>query len=200
MAQKAAGTIMMDETEKTEIRKKTRKSLIWVAIVSIVMFFGGLTSAYVVRQAQGDWLYFDIPLVFYISTGCILLSSITMLLAQRTIKTGDNRKAARYIGATLLLGIAFSVLQYVGFLTLFDRGITFTGPGSNVSGSFFIIIVFAHAAHVFGGLVALMVTLVKSLRGAYTADDHVGIETTAIYWHFLDILWIYLLLFLVFIR
>ncbi|MEZ4720594.1 MAG: cytochrome c oxidase subunit 3 [Flavobacteriales bacterium] len=183
-----------------EAKKKSAKPMMWIGIVGIVMFFSGLTSAYVIRQAQGDWLYFDVPSIFFGSTAVIIVSSITMLLAQRAGRRGNAQQVSTFLIATLMMGIAFTIMQFMGFYELYDRGITFTGEGSNISGSFFIILIFAHAAHVFAGLLALIFTTVKALLNKYSAENHVGIDVCGIYWHFLDVLWIYLILFLVFIR
>ncbi len=183
-----------------ETKKKTAVPMMWLGLVGIIMFFGGLTSAYVVRQAQGDWLYFDIPQIFFVSTGVIVASSFTMFFAQFLAKKGQVKAAAMALLATLGLGITFIVMQYMGFMDLVDIGVYFTGRESNASGSFFDILVWAHVAHVIGGLVALIFTSVKALLGMYSAEDYIGITVCGIYWHFLDILWIYLILFLVFIR
>ena len=193
-------SIYASKEEALEAKRKTAKPMMWIGLVGIVMFFAGLTSAYVVRQAQGDWLYFDIPEIFYTSTAVIILSSITMFMAQFFAKRDKIGLSAAMLTTTTALGIGFCWLQVAGWLELYDLGITFTGQGSNVSGSFFIILVFGHAAHVIGGIAALIFTTIKALLGKYSAENHIGIEVCGIYWHFLDILWIYLILFLVFIR
>jgi cytochrome c oxidase subunit III len=98
------------------------------------------------------------------------------------------------------LGVTFTYMQWMGFVTLHELGINFTGRESNVSGSFFLILVFAHAAHILTGILSLIFTTVKAMLKKYSVENHIGIEVCGIYWHFLDILWIYLILFLVFIR
>lgn len=193
-------SIYASPEEALAAKRKTAKPMMWIGLVGIVMFFAGLTSAYVVRQAQGDWLYFDVPSIFHISTAVIVISSLTMWLAQFFAKRSQSGLSTTMLVTTTALGIAFTCLQVAGWLELYNMGITFTGQGSNVSGSFFIILVFGHAAHVIGGILALIFTTVKSILGKYSAENHIGIEVCGIYWHFLDILWIYLILFLVFIR
>ena len=101
--------------------------MMWIGIVGIIMFFAGLTSAYVVRQAQGDWLYFDVPEIFYFSTAIILVSSLTMFLAQWLAKKGSMKASAGTLTLTTILGVAFLVTQYEGFLDLVENGIYFTG-------------------------------------------------------------------------
>jgi len=186
--------------ERIEIKKKTAKPMLWVGLVGIVMLFAGMTSAYIVRQAEGNWLYFDLPDTFFVSTAIIVASSMTMFVAQRAIKK-DNLQLT-LIGrlSTLGLGIAFTVLQFQAWGELVDMGVYFAGRESNPSGSFLYALSGLHLAHLAGGLFALVFVSVKAILKMYSAEDHTGIGVAATYWHFLDILWIYLLLFLLFIR
>lgn len=193
-------TYKLTKEESFDIKNRTAKPMLWIGLVSIVMFFAGLTSAYVIRQAQGDWLYFDLPSVFYVSTAVIIASSLTMALAQFFAKKGNSKLTSAFLMSTLILGITFMVLQYQGFFRLHEQGVNFTGPESNISGSFFIVLVFAHFAHVLAGVLSLLFTTIKAMLNRYTVENHIGVNTAGIYWHFLDILWIYLILFLVFIR
>jgi cytochrome c oxidase subunit 3 len=180
--------------------KKSAKALLWIGIVSIIMLFSGLTSAYVVRADNGNWLVFQLPSIAIISTGIIITSSLTMLLAQMAIKKDNFRATSVYLFITFVLGLAFTYTQYLGWKELTVQGIFFLGKYSNASGSFLYLIAVVHLLHLFGGLIALLITLTKSLRKRYNAQDYVGIELSAIYWHFLDALWIYLFLFLYFFR
>lgn len=174
--------------------------MLWLGIVSMVMLFAGLTSAYIVRQGQGNWVVFELPSEFYISTGLILISSVTMWMAQSAIRNGEPAKLTRFLAISLLLGIGFVVSQFLGWGKLVDQKIFFAGTQSNASGSFMYAITGLHLAHLFGGLIILLVTLVKSVSGKYSKENYLGIQLASIYWHFLDLLWIYLFLFLVFIR
>jgi cytochrome c oxidase subunit 3 len=101
---------------------------------------------------------------------------------------------------TFVLGLVFTYTQYLGWKELTIQGIYFLGKYSNASGSFLYLIAVVHLLHLFGGLIALLITLVKSIKNRYSAQDYLGIELSAIYWHFLDLLWIYLFLFLYFFR
>ena len=181
-------------------RRKASKPLLWIGIVSIVMLFAGLTSAYVVRAQNGNWLVFQLPPILLISTAIIVTSSLTMFLAQKAIKKNNFQLTSIALLLTLLLGIAFFYTQYAGWKELSAQGIYFAGKFSNASGSFLIVIAFLHLLHMIGGLIALTVSLTKSLLKKYSSSDSLGIELTAIYWHFLDILWVYLFLFLYFYR
>ena len=190
----------ISQEELKDIRNRTAKPLMWVGIVGMVMLFAGMTSAYIVRQAEGNWLYFDLPDTFYVSTAVIMISSMTMLLAQYAIKKDNTTLTTVMLLATLVLGFVFAMLQFQAWGELVDPGVFFAGRESNASGSFLYVLTGLHLAHLAGGLFALIFTSVKSILKKYSAEDHVGIGVAATYWHFLDILWVYLLLFLVFIR
>jgi len=181
-------------------RKKTAKPLLWIGIVSIVMLFSGLTSAYVVRADNGNWLVFQLPSIAIISTAIIVFSSFTIFLAQMAIKKNNFKATSWLLFITFILGLAFTYTQYLGWKELTLQGIYFLGKYSNASGSFLYLITIVHLLHLFGGLIALLITLTKSIKKSYNAQDYLGIELAAIYWHFLDALWIYLFLFLYFFR
>lgn len=186
--------------EAREIKTRTAKPMLWVGIVSMIMLFAGMTSAYIVRQAEGNWLYFDLPNTFYWSTAVIIISSITMGIAQVGVNRENWRVTAYGLLATLVLGLVFTVLQLKAWSELVDMGVYFAGRESNPAGSFLYAISGLHLLHLAGGILALTFTTIKAFLKKYSAEDNVGIGVAATYWHFLDILWIYLLLFLVFIR
>ncbi len=201
----------MEETLKSENRKyrkaeiklaerKAAKPLLYIGIVSIVMLFAGLTSAYVVRADNGNWLVFKLPDIILISTALIISSSLTMFVAQRAIKKNNLKLTALSLFITLALGIGFFCTQFAGWKELTAQGIYFMGKQSNASGSFLYLIALVHLFHMIGGLIALTVSLTKTLLKKYSSSNYQGIELTAIYWHFLDILWVYLFLFLYFYR
>lgn len=179
---------------------KTAKALLWLGIVSIVMLFAGLTSAYIIRQAKGEWLKFDLPVQFYVSTALILISSATLLWAFISVKKDNQQAVTIGVGATFLLGISFLISQVSGWGSMVENGIFFTGPGSNVSASFLYVITALHAAHTFGGIIALLITFINSVKKKYNSKKILGLQLCSTYWHFLGALWIYLFLFLLFIR
>lgn len=188
------------KAELVAMQKKSAKPLLWIGIVSIVMLFAGLTSAYVVRADNGNWLVFQLPPIAIVSTAVIICSSLTMFIAQLSIKRDKQGLASLFLFITFVLGLVFTYTQYAGWKELTVQGIYFLGKYSNASGSFLYLIAVMHLLHLFGGLIALLITLTKSLRKRYNSQDHLGIELSAIYWHFLDALWIYLFLFLYFFR
>ncbi len=184
---------------KAEIKaaaRKTAKPLLYIGIVSIVMLFAGLTSAYVVRANSGNWLVFDLPRMAFVSTVIITLSSLTLFVAQRAIKKDNLKLTTIFIGITFILGLGFFFTQILAWKELTAQGIFFVGKYSNASGSFLYLIALVHLMHMIGGLIALLVSLTKSMLKKYSVSDYLGIELTAIYWHFLDLLWVYLFLFL----
>lgn len=173
------------------------KFTLWVAIGSILMMFAGLTSAYIVKRNQANWTSFEIPVLFWISTAAIVASSFTIMAA---IKAFKERAISRYrslMMVTTVLGVLFIVLQVIGFKQLWDIGLTLQ---KNVAYSFLYVIVGLHALHVIGGVVALVVMALKAFSNKTRVYSAIPIEVTATYWHFVDVLWIYLLIFLVLIR
>ncbi len=191
---------MTIEITEGTFRFKTPKVLLWFGMVSIIMLFAGLTSAYIIRQAKGQWLEFEIPAPFYISTFIILISSATLFWAQVSAKKDNPPGLISGIGISFLLGICFIISQVMGWEDMVESGIFFTGPGSNVSASFLYVITALHAAHVSGGIIALLITFINSLKKKYNSKKILGLQLCSTYWHFLGALWIYLFLFLLFVR
>lgn len=181
-------------------KKKSAKPMLWVSMISMVMFFAGLTSAYVISMKREDWVAFDLPEAFYISTILIVASSITLILSQRFLKQDKRQLSLIMVVITLLLGIGFVWQQYVGFNQLKSIGLFFTGPESTVSTSFIIGISFMHVLHILAGLVVLFVVIYNHFKYKYKSDEMLGFELGAIFWHFVDLLWIYLFLFFSFIK
>ncbi len=173
------------------------KFTLWVGIGSILMMFAGLTSAYVVKRNQANWISFEIPMMFWISTVAIIVSSITLYLASKAFKERAMSRYRQLMMLTLALGVIFIVLQVIGFKQLWDQGLTLQ---SNVAYSFLYVIVGLHGLHVIGGIVALVVMSLKALSVKTRNYSSVPVELMSTYWHFVDILWVYLLIFLLMIR
>jgi cytochrome c oxidase subunit 3 len=183
-------------TVSLEQRKKLHphKFTLWVAIGSIVMMFAGLTSAYIVKSNQVNWITVDVPGVFWASTAAILLSSLTIQLALRAFKQRNMKQYRMLIATTLLLGVAFIWLQWLGFGDLWAQKITFKGSGA---GQFLYVIFGLHAIHVLAGVIVLLVIFLRAFTGNVKLYSAVPVEVAAIYWHFVDLLWIYLLIFFI---
>lgn len=185
-----AGWGMTQQRERIHPHKFT----MWVAIASIVMMFAGLTSAFIVKSNLAGWEQVQTPSVFWYSTIIILLSSLTMQMALRAFKQRSMQHYRLLLGITLFLGVAFVVLQWIGFVWLWEHNVRFEGAGA---GQFIYIIAGLHAIHVLGGLVALLVVNLKSFFGGTKSYNSVPVEVLSTYWHFVDFLWLYLLIFFV---
>jgi len=185
----------MMTVEKSAQRRKIhpQKFAMWIAIGSIIMMFGGLTSGYIVRRSQGNWETFSLPVTFYISTVVILLSSATLALASRSFRQRQMRLHRNMVTLTFVLGIVFTILQYIGFKELYHQ----MKWSNNVSFQYLIVIVLVHALHIVGGVFALLYLFLKTYSRKVKTYSSTGIEIVSTYWHFVDILWIYLFVFFV---
>jgi len=183
-----------------EQRKKALKPLLWIGIGSIIMAFAGMTSGYVVSRTtlvdNQQWIEFSLPPAFVYSTVAILLSSAVFWWGKHSFRKGNTKVLTPTIAVVLMLGLVFLWLQGEAWRQLMDENIIFAGSESHPSGSWVYAIFIFHAAHVLGGIIALIRTLIRSLRGRYTPRDYHGVDLTAIYWHFVDLLWVYLYVFL----
>ena len=181
-------------------RRKSAKPMLWISMISMVMFFAGLTSAYVVSMSREDWVSFDLPQSFYISTVLIVLSSIAMIFSQKFLKKDNLKASLALLLMSFVLGLGFVWYQYVGFNELKAVGLYFTGPESTVSTSFIIGITFMHILHLLAGVIVLLVVIYNHFKKKYSSTDMLGFELGAIFWHFVDVLWVYLFFFFYFIK
>ncbi len=181
---------------------------LWISIVSMVMIFAAFTSAYVVKRGDVKvWQDIPLPQVFTVSTIVIVLSSVCMHLAYMAFKRNHIYWYRGLIMTTFILGASFLTLQIQGWNELVASGVYLDG---NVAGSFIYVISGAHFLHVVGGVVALLVfsilafTKVKTPVDAMTQNIHhnkqVKVEVLMTYWHFVDILWVYLFFFFIMYR
>ena len=199
------GILKPDTVETRKIHP--HKFALWLAMGSITMMFAGFTSAYIVRMGQGNWRFFKLPVIFYISTGLILASSFTMAIGLRKFRARRMIQYRSLITGTLLLGIAFGICQCIGFYQLYhtvqpalpdDAGRVFMTPvrvNGNPSESFLFIIAGMHLAHIFGGIIALAIVFFRAYRKRIKIYNGTGLEIVATYWHFVDLLWLYLFIF-----
>ena len=183
------------------------KFAMWVAMASISMMFAGLTSGYMVREAQGNWRYFSLPQVFWYSTAVIIASSVTIIFTTRAFKSRQIPRYRMLLLLTIFLGVLFCALQCLGFYQLYHTQqvirmngqiLNETAPvklTGNPSESFLLIIAGMHIAHIAGGIVALVISFFRSFRTRVKVYNATGIEIVAGYWHFVDALWIYLFVF-----
>ena len=193
----------MDLTEGTSREKEYRakKMMLWFGIISLIMSFAGWTSAIIVSSSRPDWLRdYELPSAFLISTIIIVLSSVTMWLANRSMKSSKAKQTTIWLLTTLVLGLIFIYNQFIGFGQIIADGYNFTGPTSNVTMSFIFLIAFVHILHVVVGLICLLVVIYNHFKQKYSSQDMLGLELAGTFWHFIDILWVYLFLFLNFFR
>ena len=179
-------------------RKKIHphKFTLWVAIASILMMFAGLTSAFIVKSNLVGWRQIKMPGIFWGSTIAIIASSVTIQMALRSFRQREMKNYRLLLGITILLGIAFVGLQWLGFSELWEQQkVTFRGASG--AGQFLYVIFGLHALHVVGGVIALIVLFVRAFFGNVKSYSPVPVEVAATYWHFVDILWLYLLIFFI---
>ncbi|MBO2543931.1 heme-copper oxidase subunit III [Salegentibacter sp. BDJ18] len=193
----------MDLTQGAEKHKydRAKKMMLWFGIISMIMTFGGLTSAYVVSKTRPDWLTeFDLPNAFMWSTLVIVLSSLTFILAKQSVLTGNRRNASALLIGTLVLAVLFVALQFNGFTEIIAEGYYFTGSESSITTSFIYVLVLVHMAHLLAGIITLLVVIYNHFKQRYKKGQMLGIELGATFWHFVDLMWIYLFVFLYFFR
>jgi len=170
-----------------------QKFAMWLFLVSVVMIFISLSSAYIVKKGVGNWEYISFPPLFQVTTGLILLSSATIHFAYLSAKRNNIKYIRAGLIATALLAIAFVTGQYMAWGQLVDAGHFFVG---NPSGSFVYVFTGLHVAHLVGALVFLFIVLGKAFRYEVHSKSLVRIEMCTTFWHFLGGLWLYLYLFL----
>jgi cytochrome c oxidase subunit 3 len=192
-----AAEIKIIEEAKAQVGMNPKKFALWLFMVSVIMIFGALTSAYIVRQAAGNWLDFEMPTMFWITSAMILTSSVTMHWAYLSAKKNNNEMAKVAMVITVILGVGFLVGQWLGWNELVANGIYLVGrESSGVSGSFLYVISGLHGVHVISGVIFLLVVLVNVFRLKIHSKKLSQIEMCTTYWHFLDGLWLYLFVFL----
>ena len=191
----------MDLTQGTTREKQNRakKMMLWFGIISLIMSFAGLTSAFIVSSSREDWLSdFVLPSSFIYSTLIIFLSSIFLYAAKQTLKKNQATTTSSLLIGVLVLGIAFIYSQILGFNQIIDAGYNFTGPTSNITMSYVYIIAVVHIVHVLAGIICLIVVIINQLNKKYSPENTLGFDLASTFWHFVDILWLYLFFFLYF--
>lgn len=181
------------------------KFALWLAIGSITMMFAGLTSGYIVREAQGAWRYFRMPNIFWVSTAVILTSSITIFFGLRAFRQRNRPLYRKLMSLTVLLGVAFGIMQFIGFWQLYHvpqmtiedgkQMLKTVRVNGNPSESFLFIITGLHLLHILGGIIALLIVYLRAYRKRVKVYNATGLEIVSTYWHFVDLLWIYLFIF-----
>ncbi|WP_299797377.1 cytochrome c oxidase subunit 3 [uncultured Maribacter sp.] len=193
----------MDLTQGTAAEKNARakKMMLWFGIISLLMGFAGWTSAYIVSSSREDWSSdITLPNSFLYSTIVIIISSLSYMMAKKAISEGKNASGTKWLLATLGLGVLFIFLQFSGFSQLVSEGYYFTGPTSSIKVSYVFLIAMVHVVHVVAGMISLLVVLYNQNKGKYSKENYLGVTLGATFWHFLDLLWVYLVLFMFFVK
>ncbi|MCX6188288.1 MAG: cytochrome c oxidase subunit 3 [Bacteroidetes bacterium] len=182
---------------------ENQRIILWLFMVASILSFGGLTSAYIVRMAQGNWMKFDLPNVFSINCLVVLASSACMVYAYRSAKTDEITQVKYGLWGAIIGGVVFLILQWLGWKELNAGDIYFSPRRSDngdltplISGSFFFAISAIHFIHVIAGLIFLTIALVKTYQWQVHKKNLLTISLASTFWHFVGILWIYLYLFL----
>ncbi|MCS6980966.1 MAG: cytochrome c oxidase subunit 3 [Flavobacteriales bacterium] len=174
--------------------ERGRKLLLWLSMASMAMAFAGLTSAFIVRQEQANWYRFSLPFILWVGTVLLVVSTAAVIGAQLAAARGVFRWAGFFLGLALALGIGFTVCQFRGWSELTRSGVFFVDKKSP-SGAFFYVLTGLHLAHLFGGMIALLVSSLRSFFKKYSLQNYLGLKLTAIFWHFLTGLWLYIFIF-----
>jgi cytochrome c oxidase subunit 3 len=185
------------EEPKKPLGMNAKKFGMWLFLASVMMLFMSITSAYIVRQAEGNWVYFELPSLFYVTTIIIVASSVTMQLAYFAVKKDNFATAKIMIAITSLLGVGFLVGQFLGWGQLVTNSVYLVG---NPSGSFLYILTGLHGLHVISAVVFLLIMLSAIFTGKAHAGNMTKMEMCTTYWHFLGGLWLYLFVFLLLYR
>lgn len=170
-----------------------KKFALWLFMVSITMAFAALTSAYIVKKGDGQWLIFEMPSIFYYSTAILLVSSGFMHWAYLSAKKDNIKGLLTGVIAAVILGIVFLIMQVIGWGSLVDQGVYLVG---NPAGSFMYILTGFHGLHLISGIIFLIIVLFSTLKFRVHSRNLNQLQMSMTYWHFLDAVWIYLFVFL----
>src|SRR6056300_5077 len=178
---------------------RAKKMMLWFGMISMSMTFAGLTSAYVVSSSRADWIQqIELPFAFTLSTLLLVLSSGSFYGALKMLREDKIKATQSLLFVTLGLALAFVYFQFQGFNGIIEKGYYFTGPESTITTSYLYVLVLLHLAHLTAGITIVLNVFFKTLKGAYEQGNTLGFELAVTFWHFLDILWVYLFLFVSF--
>lgn len=189
--------LLIQEEPAPVLSMHPKKFALWLFILTVIMIFAAFTSAYIVRRAEGNWLQFNLPPSLWISTGILLASSVTMHWAWLAAKNDNVSQAKTGLSITMALGLLFTYIQvYVAWPWLVENNVYFAGRTANPAGSFVYVLTGVHVFHLISGLGFLAIVLWQAFRYKVHKKSLTSIEMCATYWHFLDLLWVYLFIFL----
>ncbi|HYG02460.1 MAG TPA: cytochrome c oxidase subunit 3 [Chryseosolibacter sp.] len=192
-----ASEIRIIEEAKKPLSMHPKKFAMWLFIVSVAMLFAAWTSAYIVKRGEPGWSSFELPIQFWINSIIIVASSLTMVWAHRNLKQDNIEQAKLAISITAILGVAFLIGQFLAWQKMIEMNYYFSGMGSNTSSSFIYVLTGVHGVHIIGGVVYLLILMVSVFKGKVHSKNMTMMDLCATYWHFLDVLWLYLFVFLI---
>ena len=170
----------------------TYQTGMWMALAAIIMLFAAFTSAMVVRKGlSNDWVATVLPRILYVNTALLLASSVTLEISRRSLTSGMGQRFALWLYATVVLGLAFVGGQLMAWRELGERGVYLA---TNPSSSFFYLLTATHGVHLLGGIAALAYVALKARSIALGQKKRTAVDVAALYWHFMDGLWIYILI------
>ena len=180
------------EEPKKPLAMHPKKFAMWLFMASVMMLFASLTSAYIVREAEGNWLYFELPELFYYTTFIIVISSVTMQWAYFAAKKDAIYQVKLLVSITSVLGLAFLLGQFLAWGELVRNSVYFVG---NPSGSFLYVLTGLHGLHIVSAVIFLLIVLNSAIRLKIHSKNMAQMEMCTTYWHFLGGLWVYLFIF-----
>jgi len=187
-------TVNKQIIDEREPGVEPKKFVLWLLLVSSIMLFAGFTSAYIVRRGEGEWVVFELPIMFMLNTGVVVLSSVFMQWAYLAAKKDELNQTKIGLGLAIVLGTLFCIMQYWGWSQMVYNSIYF--GFANPSGSFVYVITGLHMAHVIIGILYITIIFIQTFRFKVHKKAIRGIAMCNTYWHFVGILWIYLYVFL----
>lgn len=182
-------------------RREPFAFLLTVGIVGMALLFLGMSFIYVIRKSGSDWATFRLPGIFWFSTAAIVASSFTLSQANAAFRKEKFVAYKWLTGITLSLGVLFIISQFIGWRQLFVAGVALN---KSASGAFLYVLSGLHILHIVGGIIVLAMAFTNALKHSTYVDSFVysvnpptqlKLKLVTIYWHFVDVLWIYLFLF-----
>lgn len=189
-----AADIRIVEEANEQIGMNPKKFALWLFMATVIMLFAAWTSAYIVKRGDIGWTEIIIPDLFWVNTGIILASSVSMIWAVRAARKDKLETVKLALSITTVLGVSFVIGQLLAFKEMIAMKEHFTG--GNVSHSFVYVLSGAHGVHLISGVFFLAIVLVATFKFKVHSKNMSQLEMCATYWHFLDVLWLYLFVFL----
>src|SRR5262245_22385755 len=162
---------------------------VWILLTAVIMLFAGLSSAYIVLRGVPAWQRIELPWLLWPNTAILLLSSIAIDISRRALRRNDLQSMKRWLATGGILGLAFLIGQLAAWRQLVDAGVYLP---STLQSGFFYILTGLHGLHLLGGIIALCVVMLKAAKRQLTAFNYEPLKLFAMYWHVMDVLWIYL--------